>query len=203
VSGFSPDGQWWWDGHQWAPVSQVVIPDLPEAQTERARQLIARRDQLRDASGLTRWPIFPAGLSLLAGIPYLVIQRRFFKAYRQWAVDMLASATSHLLGPDEPLIAGEPSVTRPLFSQLAIPDLGVVVTAAHVLVLRMDQANGQPRWIALAARADAVQVEAPTPVFSQPTIIVRSGSQWWSIQGSSRVMRPEPVISAWKRAAAS
>ena len=80
---------------------------------------------------------------------------------------------------------------------------GVVVTAAHVLVLRMDQANGQPRWIALAARADAVQVEAPTPVFSQPTIIVRSGSQWWSIQGSSRVMRPEPVVTAWKRAVAN
>lgn len=203
VSGFSPDGQWWWDGRQWTVVSQVVIPDLPEAQTERARQLIARRDQLRDAGSLAGWPIFPAALSLLAGIPYLVVERRFFQAYRQWALDMLGSATSYLFGPDEPLVAGEPSVTRPLFSQLAIPDLGVVVTAAHVLVLRMDQVNGQPRWIALAARADAVQVEAPTPVFSQPTIIVRSGSQWWSIQGSPRVMRPEPVVTAWKSAVAT
>jgi hypothetical protein len=116
---------------------------------------------------------------------------------------MLASATSHLLGPDEPLVAGEPSVTRPFSSQLTIPDLDVVVTAAHVLVLRMDQVNGQPRWIALAARADGVRVEAPTPVFSQPAIVVRSGSQWWSIQGSPRVMRPEPVVSAWKRAVAT
>jgi len=203
VSVLSEDCQWWWDGRQWTAVSQVVIPDLPEAQTEHARQLIARRDQLRDASSLAGWPIFPAGLSLLAGIPYLVIEHRFFQAYRRWALDMLASATSYLLGPDEPLIAGEPSVTRPLFSQLAIPDLGVVVTAAHVLVLRMDQVNGQPRWITLAARADAVRVEAPTPVFSQPTIVVRSGSQWWSIQGAPRVMRPEPVVSAWKRAVAT
>ena len=71
-------------------MSQVVIPDLPEAHTERARQLIARRDQLRDAGSLAGWPIFPPGLSLLAGIPYLVIERRFFKAYRQWALDILA-----------------------------------------------------------------------------------------------------------------
>jgi len=71
-------------------VSQVVIPDLPEAHTERARQLIARRDQLRDAGSLAGWPIFPAALSLVAGIPYLVIERRFFKAYRQWALDILA-----------------------------------------------------------------------------------------------------------------
>ena len=71
-------------------MSQVVIPDLEEAHTERARQLIARRDQFRDASSVARWPIFPAGLSLLAGIPYLVIERRFFKAYRQWALDILA-----------------------------------------------------------------------------------------------------------------
>ena len=182
--------------------SQLVIPDLQEAQTERARQLIARRDQLRDASSLAGWPIFPAPIALLVGIPYLVIERRFFQAYRRWALDMLASATAYLLGPDEPLVAGEPSVTRPLLAQLAISDLAVVVTAAHVLVLRMDPVNGQPRWIALAARAGAIRVEAPTPVVSQPTIVVRSGSQLWSIQGASRVMRPEPVVSAWMRAAA-
>ncbi len=203
LSGFSEDGQWWWDGRQWTAVSQVAIPDLEEAQTERARHLIARRDQLRDASSLAGLPILPAGLSLLVGIPYLFFERRFFQEYRAWALDMLESATSYLLGPDEPLVAGEPSVTRPLFSQLAIPDLGVVVTGAHVLVLRLDQVNGQPRWIALAARADAVGVEAPTPLFSQPTIVVRSVSQYWSIQGRSRVMRPARVVAAWKSAVAT
>jgi hypothetical protein len=83
VSGFSEDGQWWWDGREWVAASQVVIPDLQEAQTERARQLIARRDQLRDGSRLAGWPIFPGSLSLLVGIPYLVIERRFFQSYRR------------------------------------------------------------------------------------------------------------------------
>src|ERR1700687_1587105 len=141
------------------PRCRVGTPPPREPKPERARQLIARRDQLRDASSLAGWPIFPAPIALLVGIPYLVIERRFFQAYRRWALEMLARARAYLLGPEEPLVAGEPSVTRPLLAQLAISDLAVVVTAAHVLVLRMDPVNGQPRWIALAARAGAIRVE--------------------------------------------
>jgi hypothetical protein len=37
-------------------------------------------------------------------------------------------------------------------------DLAVVVTAVHVLVLRIDSVDGQPRWIALAAWACDVKV---------------------------------------------
>jgi hypothetical protein len=203
LSGFSDDGQWWWDGGQWTPSSQVVIPDLPAAGTENAHRLVERRDQLRDASRLGAWPIFPAGISSLLGLPYLVIQRRFFQAYRGWALDLLSSATAYLLGPEEPLVAGELNLTTRFLGQNLNPDLSVVVTAAHVLLLRMDQRNGQPRWIALAARAGDVQLEAPTPVFSQPTIVVRHATQWWLIQGSPGVMRREPVVSAWKRAIAA
>ena len=200
MSGFSEDGQWWWDGAQWMPSAQVVIPDLPAAGTANAQGLIARRDQFRDASRVGAWPILPAGISLLVGLPFLVSERRFFRAYRQWALDLLSSATAYLLGPGEPLVAGEPSLTTRFLGQNPIPDLSVVVTAAHVLVLQMDQRNGQPRGVAVAAGARDVQVEAPTPVFSQPTIVVRRGTQWWSIQGSSGVMRSELVVSAWKRA---
>jgi hypothetical protein len=100
LSGFSEDGLWWWDGGQWTPSSQMVIPDLPGAGTENAHRLIERRDQFRDASRLGAWPIFPAGISVLLGLPYLVIQRRFFKAYRGWVLDLLSSAKELLLGPD-------------------------------------------------------------------------------------------------------
>lgn len=34
MSGFSDDGQWWWDGQQWIATSQVVIPELPIRNTE-------------------------------------------------------------------------------------------------------------------------------------------------------------------------
>jgi len=203
LSGFSDDGQWWWDGGQWTPSSQVVIPDLPAAGTANAQRLIKRREQFRDASSLNGWPIFPAGISLLVGLPYLVIQRRFFKEYRRWALDLLSSATAYLLGPDEPLLAGELSLTTRFLGQDPIPDLGVVVTAAHVLVLRLDERNGQPRWIALAARTGDVRVETPTPFFSQPTVVVRHATRGWSIQGSAGLMRPEPVLSAWRRAVAA
>jgi hypothetical protein len=203
LSGFSEDGQWWWDGGQWTPSSQVVIPDLAAAGTENARRLIERRDQFRDASRVGAWPIFPAGISLLVGLPYLMIQRRFFGEYRRWMLDLLSSAIAYLLGPNEPLVAGEASLTTRFLGQNPIPDLSIAVTAAHVLVLRLDQRNGQPRSIELAAGASDAQVEAPTPVFSQPTIVVRHGTQWWSIQGSPGVMRRELVVSAWKRALAA
>jgi hypothetical protein len=203
LSGFSEDGQWWWDGGQWTSSSQVVIPDLPGAGTDNAQRLIVRRDQFRDASHPGAWFILPAGISTIMALPYLIVERRFFHAYRLWALDLLSSATTYLLGPDEPLVAGELSLTTRFLGQNPIPDLSVVVTAAHVLVLRLDQRNGQPRGIALGARAGDVQVEAPTPVFSQPTIVVRHGTQSWSIQGSPGVMRREPVVSAWKRALAA
>jgi hypothetical protein len=203
VSGFSEDGWWWWDGRQWTPSSQVVIPDLPGAGTESAHRLLHRRNQFQDASGVGRWLILPAGISLLVGLPFLVIERRFFHAYRRWVLDLLSSATAYLLGPDEPLVAGETSLTTRFLGENPTPDLSVVVTAAHVLVLRLDQRNGQPRWVSVAARAGDIQVQAPTPVFSQPTIVVRHGTQSWSIQGSPGVMRREPVVSAWKRALAA
>lgn len=181
----------------------MVIPDRPGAGTESAQRLINRRDQFRDASSIGAWPILPAGISLIVGLPWLVVERRFFRAYRRWTLDLLSSATAYLLGPDEPLVAGESSLTTQFLGQSPIPDLSIVVTAAHVLVLRLDQRNGQPRWVAVAAGVRDVQVEAPTAVLSQPTIVVRHGTQWWSIQGSPGVMRRELVVSAWKRALAA
>ena len=29
VSGFTDDGQWWWDGTTWVATAQVVLPQLP------------------------------------------------------------------------------------------------------------------------------------------------------------------------------
>lgn len=196
---FSEDGQWWWDGAEWIPTSQVVIPDLAIPQSEAT--VLALRDWhlLGDLNNVTRQSSI--------GLPFVMAERRAFGEFRKWTLVQLASATAHLVGPDEPMVAGETALYRPIFSVItytAYRDLAVVVTAAHILVLRFDRFDGQPRWVSLAARPTEVTLEVFGRVVGvHTTIVVLHGGQSWSIKGTMRIAQPDPVIAAWKTAVAT
>jgi hypothetical protein len=82
----------------------------------------------------------------------------------------------------------------------------VAVTAAHVLVLRIDSVDGQPRWIALAARCSDVTVEVLRGLRSTrdgievgPDLVVSGWNGQWTIRGASW-FKPDPVVETWRQA---
>ena len=122
--------------------------------------------------------------------------------YRSWTLEQLALATAYLLGPDQPMLAGEVSIYDLVDSWAR--GLAVAVTAAHVLVFRIDHVEGQPRSVALAARLTDVRIEARSGVFGYlwPALVVSGGNGRWTINGyGRRVFEPEPVLDAWRKAA--
>lgn len=197
MSAFSEDGQWWWDGRQWIPTSYVVIPDLAIPQSNTTVRSMRNRQFLGDVNTITLWQTFLI-------LPFLFVERRAFRELRTWTLEQLAAATAYLLGPGEPMVAGETTLYTPpslLTVQATVRDFAVVITAAHALVLRFDRPDGQPRWVALAARASDVQIIASGEFLrARPTIVVRHGSQSWTIQGMARVMQHVPIVAAWKAA---
>jgi hypothetical protein len=200
VGAFSEDGLWWWDGRQWIPTSEVVLPDLGIPQSEITARSVRDWKLWGDANTITLWQ---SALSL----GFLFVERRFFREFRTWTLEQLVAASAYLLGPGEPMLAAETGLYRPFFSffsYTAYRDLAVVVTAAHVLVLRFDRFDGQPRWVALAARPQDVRLEVHGAVVgAHTTIVVRYGGWWWSIKGMARVAQPGPVVAAWKAAVAA
>jgi hypothetical protein len=200
VSGFSEDGQWWWDGGQWIPTSQVMIADLAIPESQAAVQSERKRKWWGDVNNNTLWQV--PGMAL----PFVFFERRAFREIRMWTLEQLASATTYLLGAHEPMLAGETGLYRPLlslFTYTAYRDVAVVVTAAHVLVLLFDRFDGQPRWVSLAARPKEVRLEVFGKVLSaHTTIVVHHGGRRWSIKGTARIAQPDPVVAAWKAAMA-
>ncbi len=195
---FSDDGQWWWDGSQWIATSQVVIPDLVVPQSADTVRWARNRRLVGDANKWTLWQ------ESVLSLPFVFVERRAFRELRKWSLDQLSSAAAYLLGPDEPMVAGETSLFRPILSFLsytAYRDLAVFVTAAHVLVLRFDRFDGQPRWVLLAARAQDVRLQAfGTVVGVHTTIVVSRGNQRFPIKGTARIAQAEPVLAAWRLA---
>jgi hypothetical protein len=196
VSGFSDDGQWWWDGTRWVATTQVVLPDLPKTEFEKSGRLeLARADM---AKGRRRfWP----DVVLWGFVGLTPTNRNGSREYRTWTIEQLALATAYLLGPDEPLLAAEVSVFDVLDAWSR--NLAVVVTAAHVLVFRIDGVEGQPRWIALASRATDVKIEPRTGLFGRfwPALEVTRGYPRWTILGfRGEKFNPEPVLDTWRQA---
>jgi len=122
------------------------MPDLPKTAFEKSGRLeLARADRRQGQRHF--WGFAP----LLGLIGLSPVNRRGFGDYRTWTIEQLALATAYVLGPDEPMLAGEVS-SYDMWDAWA-RDLAVAVTAAHVLVFRIDSVEGQPRWITLAGRA--------------------------------------------------
>jgi hypothetical protein len=142
-------------------------------------------------------------LLALAAVPGIVLERRGFRDYRTWTLEQLELVVPYLLGPDEPMVAAETTMYGSFFWGTIKRDLAVVVTAAHVLILRIDFVDGQPRWVALAARPGAVRIYLTSgPLGIHPTLVVVHGTWQWAITGEARVFQPEPVLQAWRQAGA-
>lgn len=205
MSGFSNDGQWWWDGQAWVATPQVVIPELPP--TERAQQLepSVKRYRLLDQANLYAYAVPFHGWSLQSTLvwPWLIFQKRAFRAYRDWTLEQFKSAAAYLLGPNDPVLAAEVGLLSEILIGKVWGGYAVVVTAEHVLILANDTPLGHPQRVLLAAHPDQVsmRLHAGGILNAYPTILVTVGGQTWPIRGMNRVIQPEPVITAWWRLA--
>jgi len=81
------------------------------------------------------------------------------------------------------------------------PELAVAVTAAHVLISRIDFV-GQPRWIVLASRPSDVKIDKRTgPLGFGSGLIVGGRNGQWTIPGQPGAFNPKSVLDAWWQAA--
>lgn len=153
MSGFSDDCRWWWDGQRWLPTSEVVLPQLPPTEIELSGKLaLARADLAKGRPGFWKHTLFLEGL-----LGFMPVNRRGLSEYRTWTMEQLALAAAYLLGPDEPMLAGEMS-RHDVWDGWA-RNLAVAVTAAHVIVFRIDYLDGQPRWVGMAAPDPDVRLD--------------------------------------------
>ncbi len=200
---FSDDGQWWWDGSNWVATAQVVLPQLPPTDFEQSGK--AEEARRRTKKGGRLWSVFDA-IPALAALRVVVLADLLptVGVYRSWKLAQMALATTYLLGPDEPMLAGEiATVTR----EESAPVLAVAVTSAHVLVFRLDSLDGQPRWIVMASRASDVNLTVRTgieKVLLLPALLV-TGKYGQAVigglPGMFHTFMPQPVLDAWRQAA--
>ena len=194
---FSDDGRWWWDGRTWVATAQIVLPQLPITEFERSGRLArARADLANGRRAFWSWVVLLGG-----NIPGLMpVNRRGFREYRTWTIEQLALATDLLLGPGETMVAGE--VSSYDYWDNWTRNLAVAVTAAHVIVFRIDHRDGQPRWIAMAARMTDVTMERVTVLFGlmYQALRVTGPTGRWDILGfQAHKFDPQPVIDAWRK----
>ena len=137
------------------------------------------------------------------GLLYVYKERDAFREYRTWTLQQLALAAQVLLGPDELFLASETALFRGLLQPATVTrDYAVVVTTAHVLVLRFDSLEGQPRWVALAAHPRDVAIQLSSgPLGYGPALTVTRETVRFAIRGQSLIFEPQPVINAWRQAA--
>ena len=121
--------------------------------------------------------------------------------YRSWTLEQLALATVYMLGPHEPMLAGEVMIYDLVDSWAR--GLAVAVTAAHVVVFRIDHVDGQPRSVALAARLTDVRIAARSGVFGYlwPALVVSGWNGRWTIWGYRGAFEPEHLLDVWRKAA--
>jgi hypothetical protein len=197
VGQFSDDGLWWWDGTAWIATAQIVLPQLPVTEFEQSGKLKGARSFMRRSHLFFSWNTF---ISL--GLVFFSWWLAALLDYRSWRLEQLVLATCYLLGPDEPMLAGETSLSDPHVTRGTVTDLAVAVTAAHIVVFGIDSLDGQPRWVALAGRPADVTIEQHSWGFGlYPSLLIRRGDRQWQIRGRPSVFKAEPVLEAWRHSA--
>jgi hypothetical protein len=188
---FSDDGRWWWDGKTWTATTQIVLPQLPPTDFEQAGLLTVARAR-KAKSRRVFW-------TFMLVLGWDVRTTPAEHDFREWTLQQLALATAYLLGPDEPMLAGE--VGMYVLVDSFTRDLAIAITTDHVVVFRIDSVEGQPRWIALAARSSDVTIESRSGLFGYlwPVLIVTGWNGRLTIHGLSGVFKPQPVLEAWRR----
>jgi len=176
-----------------------VLPQLPVTEFEQSGRLNGARRFMRRAALLGPW-----NPSINVAIVFLFPWLAALRDYRSWKLEQVALATAYLLGPHEPMLAGETSLldSQTTYAGLVERDLAVAVTAAHILVFGIDSLDGQPRRVALAGRSTDAKIELRSFVFGlHPALWISSGNRQWRIRGTPSVFSPEPVLEAWRQAA--
>jgi hypothetical protein len=196
---FSDDGEWWWDGANWVATARVILPQFPPTEFEQSGK--AEEARRRTKKGGRLWSVFDA-IPALAALRVAVLADLLptLGGYRSWKLEQMALATTYLLGPDEPMLAGEiASVTK----DESAPLLAVAVTSAHVLVFRLASLDGQPQSIVLAGRASDVSMKVRIgieKVLLLPALLVTGRNGQLVIGGLPTMFKPEPVLDAWRQA---
>jgi len=207
VSGFSEDGQWWWDGQKWVVTEQVLIPDLGLPGASDAVQRTAKRyqrynDSFSLANSVSVSPAPEIAKVAAAGgfAAYVFLHRRMYRAFRQLKLAQLAQAATYLLGPGESILAAEAGIYPWLPLGRVSGLLAVVLSEAHMLILASEEPLEPPRRVAMAAHPGEVQIEQKGrgrfDLF--PTLLVRRGGRLWSVKGWRAVFQPEPVLAAYR-----
>jgi hypothetical protein len=205
---FSPDGFWWWDGTTWRPSTEIEM--TPQTEFERsgklahARGLISKRDNAFAAMyGVGVVPDVALPVVDLLAIYMMVVQWQGFKEYREWTLEQLKVATEELLGPDEPMVAGETTLWPP--SGL-VPgmrrDFAVAVTSAHVVLYQFAYANSPTIRVVFATVPSQVRLIDYGGILKSNLGIVCGGRRW-DLVGIKRIFKAWPVIAALQSATAA
>jgi hypothetical protein len=120
-----------------------VLPQLPPTEFEQSGKLNNARSRMRRREGFLGANMLVGNLiggsrleppvMLPLAVPYLVLERRAFVDYRAWTLEQLALATAYLLGPDEPMLAGETTMFGSFWLGTVTRDRPVAVTGAPSL----------------------------------------------------------------------
>ena len=202
---FSPDGFWWWDGTTWRQSTEIEL--TPQTEFERsgklahARGLISKRDNAFAAMyGVGIVPDVALPVVDLLAIYMMVVQWQGFKEYREWTLEQLKVATEELLGPDEPMVAGETTLWPP--SGL-VPgmrrDFAVAVTREHVVLYQFAYANSPTMRVVFAAVPSHVRLIDYGGILKSNLGIVCGGRRW-DLVGIKRIFKAWPVIAALRAA---
>ena len=203
MSGFSPDGLWWWNGGQWIPTAEAPLA-LPVTEFERSGKLRSARRLIEMRTGLFI-AMYVAGGSVI-GIPllpiflvaYMVVQYLGFKAFRQWTLELLAVATAQLMGPEEPMLAGETMLWSPtgLWPRMQ-RDIAVAVTRSHVLLYQFDTEDGPPSRVVFAARSQDAELRFLKGVIWLDRLVVIHAGRWWVLRGIWGAFDGRQAFRAW------
>jgi hypothetical protein len=203
VGAFSPDGQWWWDGANWVATSQIQL-SLPMTEFERSGRLQAARRLVKTRELLTIVGVVGvAGIIGILFLPiflvvYYVVMIRLFKAYREWTLELLTLATAQLLGPDEPMVAGETTAFPPYRLWPGVQrDFAVAVTRAHVLMYWFGEYDSPACRVVWAARPEEVEMRVLSGLLGLKRLAIGYAGRWWILRGIWRAFEPEQVMTAW------
>jgi hypothetical protein len=203
VGAFSADGQWWWDGANWGATSQIQL-SLPVTEFERSGRLAEARRLVSTRKSMT--VVGYGGIGSIVGIPllpiflvaYYAVMIRLFRAYREWTLELLTLATAQLLGPDEPMVAGETTAFPPYRLWPGVQrDFAVAVTGGHVLMYWFADYDSPACQVVFAARPDEVEIRVLTGFLWLKRLAIGHGGRWWTLRGIWGAFDPEQVVKAW------
>jgi hypothetical protein len=203
LGAFSPDGQWWWDGANWVPTAEIPLT-IPETEFERsgrlkqARRLLLIREWLAVVGYVGVGSVLGIPLIPFLVIAIMVVQYRAFRAYREWTLEVLTSATAQLLGPDEPMLAGETMVWAPVTLIPSLQrDFAVAITRAHVLMFWFSHYDSPVCRVVFAARPQDVEMRQFYGFLWVKRLAVGYGGRWWVLKGIWGAFEPEQAVQAW------